>query len=344
MAHAIPRFVPDYVPLDIPLDAAAIAERAVLRHPRGGVLSRLGGMATLYFRQGPAPEVRRTVNGILAGYLAAYGATISSYQRIDERRLRRWDGRGLPQCYLDTAEATDPASCHYVKMMASGEGDSDPCFARFWSHCVSAEDEGFFRPLSVIRLHVPPAVLLDAPDAFAARLADWAGRLPLVHGTAGLGALSTPGYENQYAAWWLWLEAYPALEYDAAGSYLSEVRSALRDRSGGEWKPRSSNWLTFLGPQAVEALGGAGPMRSALGPEVQVSPAGPALCLRAGPRPALGSAATGGIPEAYRQVARLIAPIRFEDYAYSVITYPDHMAPDRAARRERTLRWLRRLD
>lgn len=264
MARAVKEFVPESVPLDLRTEADDIAAR--------GMLSRLGGMATLYFRQGSAPEVRRAVNGILTDYLAAYGATISSYHGADERRLRRWDGRGLPQCYVDMAEATDPAARHYVKMEATGQGDSDPCFAMFWSHCASAEDERLFMPLSVIRLHLPPAALLEAADDLAARLAD------------------------------------------------------VSRAAGGD------------------GAGGGAAVSAAVEPGVAVTPAGPALMLRAGPRPASGPAATGGIPEAYRQVARLIAPIRFEDYEFCVIRYPDHLAPDRGARREQTLRWLRRMD
>lgn len=344
MAHAVKKFVPESVPHDIRTEADDITARGAILHPRGGVVSRLGGMATLYFKEGSRPEVRREVLAILAEFLAAYGQTITRYQRRDERRLRTWPAQSVPDAYRDPALQEDPEAPFYISMRGLGEGDSDPCLALFWASLTTQEDEALFRPLSAIRLHVPPQVLLDDPDGFARRLAGWAARLPLVHGTAGLGALSAPGLEDQYAAWWLWLEAYPGLEYDAVGSYWSELRTSIRDREGGPWKPRSSNWLTFLGPQAVATLGAVTAVSAALGPGVAVVQAGPSLMLRAGTRPVLGSAAEGGVPAAYRNVARLIRSIRFTDYRYSVIKYPEPVAPDSAARLARCLAWLRRMD
>ena len=340
MARAVKEFIPESVPLDIRTEADDMEARGLIRHPRGGVLSRLGGMATLHFTGGSTPEVRREVLAILEEFLAAYGQTITGYQRPGQRRRSRWPAGTVPDAYADPAQTDDPDQPLFYIMTTPVDGDSDPCLSFFMGLCTTREEGRLRRPLSGIRLHVPPRVLLDDPDGFARRLAGWAARLPLAHGTAGLGALSAPGGEGSTCAWWLWLEAYPGLEYDAMGSYWAEL-SDVPDRF---WKPRSSNWLTFLGPQAVAALGGAGAVTAAVDQGVAVTRAGSALMLRAGTRPVLGSAATGGIPEAYRQVARLIRPIRFEDYRYSVIRYPEGVAPDRAARLARCLAWLRRMD
>lgn len=82
-------------------------------------------------------------------------------------------------------------------------------------------------------------------------------------------------------------------------------------------------------------VGGA--VSAAVDPGVAVTPAGHALMLRAGARPVLGSAAEGSVPAAFRDVARLIRPIRFDDCRHPVISCPETVALDSAARLARCL-------
>jgi hypothetical protein len=72
---------------------------------------------------------------------------------------------------------------------------------------------------------------------------------------------------------------------------------------------------------------------------MDVMPYDHGLIIRAGRLPALGNEASGGIPEAYRTVARIIKPIRFEGYQSGVIKEP---VPVKGP--EVTLEWIRRFD
>lgn len=326
------------VPADLRLASDDIETRGILRHPRGGVKSRLGGMASLYFTEGWEPSTRHALLSILQDYLGLFGDGIARFKLAQEKRMRLYPGHGIPAQYRDAAEIGDKDALFYIHLMSEGDGDSDPRRLRFLAFANPVDRLPRGRPLSGLKLHLPTALLLDTPDEAVRLLADWAGRLQIAHGTAGLAALSEPGAEDQGAWWWPWLEAYPGLDYDAMGSYWSELR---RD-TAQLWRPRASNWLTFLGSRAVEALGGRGAVAAALDRTVDLSAAGGALVLRAGPAPALGSAATGGIPEGWRSVAGLIRPIRFEGYAASVIRFGDR--GDRAANLGRMSSWLRRFD
>ncbi|KQT91009.1 hypothetical protein ASG60_21545 [Methylobacterium sp. Leaf469] len=101
------------------------------------------------------------------------------------------------------------------------------------------------------------------------------------------------------------MQRYPALEYDAMGDYWSETRF------GGYEVPRASNWLTLLG----------------------------GVLIRAGQAPVVDSNGIGGIPQAYRDAARIIKPIRFEGYEYGIIEVPEEKDD-----LEETLKWVRRFD
>lgn len=326
------------VPVDLCLDAADIDARGLLRHPRGGVKSRLGGLASFYFTDGWEPATRHALMSILEDYLGLFGDRIARFKLAQEKQMRLYPGQGIPAQYRNAALIGDVDALFYIHMMSEGDGESDPRRLRFLAFGNPVDRLPRGRPLSGLKLHMPTALLLDTPDEAVRLLTEWAGRLPIAHGTVGLAALSEPGTEDQGAWWWPWLEAYPGLDYDAMGSYWSELR---RD-TAQLWRPRATNWLTFLGPRAVEALGGRGAVATALDRTVDLSAAGGALVLRASASPVLGSAATGGIPAGWRSVARLIRPIRFEAYSRSVIRFPDR--PDHSARDTAMMAWLRRFD
>lgn len=326
------------VPADLRLDAADIEARGLLHHPKGRVKSRLGGMASLHFTDGWMPATRHAILSILEDYLGRFGDGIARFKLAQDKRMRPYSGQGIPAQYRDAAVIGDEDALFYVHMMSDGDGDSDPCRLRFLALGNPLDRLPRGRPLSGLKMHLPAAFLLETPDEAHRLLSDWAGRLPIAHGTAGLAALSEPGAEDQGACWWPWLEAHPGLDYDAMGSYWSELRRDTEQL----WRPRASNWLTFLGPRAVDALGGHGAVPTALDRTIELSTTGRTLVLRASPSPVLGSAATGGVPEGWRSVARLIRPIRFEAYRHSVIRFPDR--PDRTTHVAAMLAWLGRFD
>jgi hypothetical protein len=118
------------------------------------------------------------------------------------------------------------------------------------------------------------------------------------------------------------------------GDYFVESE----ENEGYIW-PRSSNWLTLLGNNNVEALGGVKSIRDKLTPEMALLPFDGGILVRASEMPALGNPDMSGIPEGYFTIARIIKPIRFEGYKYNVLK-----APFRNKNAAVTLSWIRRFD
>jgi hypothetical protein len=300
--------------------------------PRHRIVSRVGIMASLYFECGCDVEKRRAALACLQEYLSLCPDAITHYDLGDGGWPRRWRDGGLPPPYRESRRLMEPSFYLSMKRYKRAEHD-DPTLYRF---LLLASDGSAGAPLSNIKVHFPPSIVFADPDRFIALIGRWSSALAVVHGTAGLGALSVPGTEMDEPYHYPWLLNYPALEYDAVGAYFSEVRF-----TGAHRRPRSSNWLTILGPTNVAALGGTAAMTASLTPEMAMIDQDGVVIVRAAALPTLGDAANGGVPRGYRSVARLIRPIRFQEYRYDVIRVPFTMATHGA---EETLNWIRRFD
>jgi hypothetical protein len=254
------------------------------------------------------------------------------YQPKNSPTVKRWRGEGLPPAYVRMAEGGESDEFFYHMAGFDPTEPYDPSFYRILGFGFEKTDTS--RPLSAVKTHFHPKRILDDPDAFVTMISRWCGLVDALHGSVGLGVLTEPGSETfgrpiHYPL----LKRYPAAEYDDMGGFFSE------SRQGGYESPRSSNWLTILGDPNIARLGGAEAIRAELDPGMTLVDYDGGTIIRAGDYPALGDGETGEVPPAYRTAARIIKPIRFEGYKYSVIKVPDGLVP-----LEETLKWIRRFD
>ena len=268
---------------------------------------------------------------VLNDYLSAFADKVTHYQKPDARRVSRWDGKGLPAPYRSLADIGENKG-FYHHMLHAPKPSNDPALWRIMAFGFDKRDGT--RRLSGLKVHFPPSYVFSDPSGFVALLREWCGRLDAVHGSGGLGVLTVPGEESSWRpVHYPFMLRYPALEYDAMGAYWSEVRFS------GYEKPRSSNWLTILGQHNVNAIGGAPKIQEKLLPEMELYPYENGIIIRTGHLPELGDGPTNSMPEAYRAAARIIKPIRFEGYEWSVMKVPAHTNG-----LEATLNWIRRFD
>ena len=311
-------------------------EQSIWRDPKYGVITRVGVLLSMYFAEGHAAAVREGMLQILDEYLRLFQHGVTCFQQEDERRLRRWDGNGVPDVYRKAAFVADQKSSFFLKMLGEASfGTDDPGLYHF---LASGFDENTtWQPLSFIKCHFPPTWFYSDIDGFVERVRRWCGLVGCLHGSCGLGALSNSGTELQTEpSHWFLLKRYPGLEFDAVGSYLARSSSAP---DHGYRRPRSSNWLTMLGDENLDRVGGRAAVRDLLGPELAMLDYDGGALIRAGRSPQWGDGPKGDIPLAYKQAAALIRPIRFEDYRYGIMNVPDPL--DYTAE---SLAWLRRFD
>jgi hypothetical protein len=79
-------------PADLRLDAEDIAAGGVLHHPRDGVKSRVGGMASLHVTEGGTVQAREALLSILDEYLGPFGPGVERFRLPREKRFRRYAG------------------------------------------------------------------------------------------------------------------------------------------------------------------------------------------------------------------------------------------------------------
>ncbi|MGY5777312.1 type VI immunity family protein [Rhizobium sp. LEGMi135b] len=329
-------------PQDLKLDPKDIEERGVLRAgSKRTIRSRVGILLSIYFLDGWKKEKRQALLDNLKDYLALFADKITHFQPYGDgnsKRMRKYRGGGSIEDFSGITDlGVSETGYLFVQHVDTTETD-DPSLYMFMAF---GHEQGPRKPLSGMKVYLPPSFVFENPDRYIELVTRWSDRLGAVHGSSGLGVLSMPGSELMEDAYhYPWMMQYPGLEYDAMGTYWAQCDE------GGYERPRSSNWLTILGSDNIDALDGEDAMiREKLTPDIEVKRYSGGVVLRAGKLPALGTAETGGIPKTYQTVARFIQPIRFEDYRYNIMKLPRPMLDlDREVRLQVTLNWLRRFD
>jgi len=162
-------------------------------------------------------------------------------------------------------------------------------------------------PCAVLRMMLPPA-LGDAPDAVLALVSDALALFPFKSGHCGYSFMwegTDPSLEEDVCDW-----AAPLLLRHPGLGYGEPVTLSNAADSGVV----AVSWLTFLGPEWVQALGGAAALAARAPAEVSVRPLGQGgVMLRAGDAPQLGDVNRQDLLPAYRAVGHLVEPVRSPD-------------------------------
>ncbi|MFW8607745.1 type VI immunity family protein [Rhizobium beringeri] len=129
------------------------------------------------------------------------------------------------------------------------------------------------------------------------------------------------------------LKRFPGLDFSDPLHF--EVESDLGD--GRQIK--SINWLTVINEEIVGKLGGQGALAKELGESCPIHGIDGGLIIQAGSEPQLGDVNRGLVLDDYRRVAKVLEPVRFNDYRRGLFVLPEPY--DKI---EETRRWLRRFE
>lgn len=153
-----------------------------------------------------------------------------------------------------------------------------------------------------------------------------------VHGVAGFSLIFEAGLEQNAKYAYSTMKRHPGLEFIDAVSFSIEVKSQFHRIKG-------VNWLTILGSEVLQELGGIESARAALEPDCILHEYDGGVVIQAGPVPQLGNSYHNLIPQRYRKVAQFTRPVRFEDYRSSLFrVFPPLDGPTEA------VSWVRRFD
>jgi hypothetical protein len=216
----------------------------------------------------------------------------------------------------------------YMINLEAGAHKNEPSDRNFFLIADEDDDE----PIGAMRLGLPLSVV-DDPDAYVELVRDLVSKLDVESGHAGYG-----------------------LNWDSRGEMAGEASQqmgAIAGRYQGvdlfdldvtlvsmrKTKPagiKTVGWLTLLGSQLSNQVGGAAALTKKLGKSCTVYPLPNGVLIRAGERPTLGDRNRKADVAAYRSVGKLLASFRFVDHRalFGATT----------ATGESTERWLARFD
>ncbi|WP_426314950.1 type VI immunity family protein [Methylobacterium fujisawaense] len=228
-------------------------------------------------------------------------------------------------------EFTDPQMTFsfYMKYIKPGTKVFFPSYS--WFSCL-VDCKGY-RYGGDLGYHAKYSALQNNPVNFVDNFVKNCHLLKTYYAVSGFSLLratySSPTTEDAYPLY----RRFPGLLYADSGTFSSEIKrrdDAIRD----------VNWLTAISDAMLRRIGGLEHARKQLSADVILHPYDGGVVFQAGEKPRIGDVNMGDIPSAYREVNRLMRPLRFEGW-----TWPFYLrVPDDIDAAEATRAWISRFD
>lgn len=257
-------------------------------------MARLGLRASFYFGDGYGPKLRQALMTIIEQYTAFADGRIQAYQRAGDRRRKSASPKSPPDLSTLIARVNTLGTPFAIEMSS----ESDPAVASLWSMVTVANESGY------LLMHFPVSAFEGAaPHAFRNLFQKWCSELEVKHAYAGLGlALPLTGLSLSAALRRCgpYVTRFVGLDAD------DPISTALWCRDG----IRTVNWLTAIGSQLLEKVGGEASVLRTAGPDVQAMPYANGSIFVAGASAQLGDVEQDDFPTSYRALGRAVAPLR----------------------------------
>jgi hypothetical protein len=270
------------------------------------VAMRLGLMCTLYVRRPYDLAVRRALARCGDQYQSMFGEHLTLYLNpTGNGSFVRYRPSGVSLAeYLETNKTPDRP---FAPRFTSGTHYKDAA-----SHSLNiwAGDAQWFPTGDVagyFAATLPFAFLNDQPEqgAFQRLVHEWCKILKPYCGYAGIGAIqSVDSMEQLRTVGQVYpiAQRFPGVEIENASIVSLHIESHIK----------SVNWLTALSDEALAPIGGRRALLAQLDENFRIMEYDGGVLIQAGPMPQLGNANRREVPRYYRQLARLVRPLRMQ--------------------------------
>ncbi|EGO8362118.1 DUF3396 domain-containing protein [Escherichia coli] len=134
----------------------------------------------------------------------------------------------------------------------------------------------------------------------------WCNQIQPAHGNAGLYFCPTIGRSGA-SYYYALMQRHPGIDYINRIDLIHATQGCFN-------RVKGVNWLTILNDEIVEELGGLEYCKKQIEPECYIEKWKGGIIIIAGPLPQCGDTYNNFIPERYKKVAKLIRPVRVNDY------------------------------
>jgi len=282
------------------------------RYPRIRLRTRFGGywihegLRLDFYMRRPHTEMARAVMRSMDTYVNAVGVENFAFYVDEEGDPQELDAEGWaltrrkllevrwPRVILEEANTGGPARYHFeyhgrrIDDPAWRGSDKHACVASFWLPTEYLEEHG--------------------PERVRALALELAAPLPFCSGNVGLAFLGPNDVVGVTEEIRERCFRYPGMDIPDVESFAYNIGTRVRGPS----------WLTFLGQPALGELGGVDALRARLhspGTTVQDLEGGRAV-VTLGEWPEAGDTEQGRTLPAYRELARVLEPWRYEGPQY----------------------------
>lgn len=282
---------------------------------------------TLYF-DGPRERFADGVVACWEEFLDAWGSGLKWYADDDHGKWRPATARLLQRPVQRIANRK--AMPLYGWLATSAEAIEHAAPVEF----SALVRDGGGKNLSFVRATFPVARVADATGAaeFLDMAKRWCDRIPIRHGYGGLTinqAIARGDRQLNSGMLPRLAERFPGFEIDDCMGTVLVARDQIK----------GVNWLTLLGGDFLQRLGGLSALRSSPSEALVLHPAGHgAVIVQAGRIPTRGDTQQGDDLSLYQEVARALRPICLDSHPPIGAAEAGSFSP------EGMNRWLRRFD
>ncbi len=189
-----------------------------------------------------------------------------------------------------------PRKEYLVLEIKSGQAYQDAPQFKYHMWCVVGTPRA-----QALSLAFPAAWALERTEDMLGLVKDLCDLFPLTSGLAGFSFERTP-YMQTAAETYAWGASMRHVGTDI-------VRLPADTKAAGVDGVRGVNWLTILGPRALEELGGAKSVSRKLPRQVELINAKNGTIIKAGPVPELGDVNRNDLLPLYRAVFKVVEPL-----------------------------------
>ncbi|MFS8065247.1 MAG: type VI immunity family protein [Byssovorax sp.] len=289
-----------------PNDCAALADLLCIRDKDGRPALRIGLLATMFLAEPWTRPVREAVTNAAESYLSAFRPFLRWAQHPKTSHIHAIAKGKVPSLRDWLPQHEDGKAWHF----GFHGGETSEATGEF-QVCGLGPEDYHKGEVGYFQVYLPLTWFSDQPGTFQDFVLSFAKRLRPVSGYAGIGILETL---NVYAQESFQdtvkqiAERFPGLEMD------NPVVTSIHTDKG----IKGVNWLTILGDQWAQAIGGLDYLRIRLGEDFKLTPYEGGLMIQAGPKPQIGDAAADRWPKHYVTLAKVLKPIQIKDH------YPFH--------------------
>ncbi|ACM37423.1 DUF3396 domain-containing protein [Agrobacterium vitis] len=307
-----------------------------LASERGVPMLRFGIYIDFALQKATSLETRRAMADVILEYKSIFADKVTHYIPDGARRLHPLTEIDYNRYIMERAERPDNVEeddCFEASLFGYPEGGDLDNPTIYYAEAIGNTEA---REFSRIGIYLPASWPEKVGyERFRSLISGWCEKLKPAYGTAGLSIFFNEGRQglsDRLLAFPI-AKRFPGLDLPEQSRWYARM-NRLRKRA-----IRTVNWLTFIDDDFVTELGGKTKIEKDIGDLCALYPYAGGIVVQAGERPELGDLNKGQIPEAYRNVSRVLKPIRFDEHQRPLID-----APRPLDSLEETQKWVRRFD